>query len=102
VNISKDYSAKYIKVFDEFDNSNFATLRNIGISALHEIASLPKPERTKEHTTSKGEVKTPDEMTVRELRELKKQLKKRDAFIGCSFFIYNLSKLCISFNNKRT
>ncbi|ETJ39561.1 hypothetical protein Q604_UNBC06570G0001, partial [human gut metagenome] len=22
VNISKDYSAKYIKVFDEFDNSN--------------------------------------------------------------------------------
>lgn len=48
VNISKDYSAKYIKVFDEFDNSNFATLRNIGISALHEIASLPKPERTKE------------------------------------------------------
>ncbi|ASN69071.1 hypothetical protein 3S9_32 [uncultured Caudovirales phage] len=78
VNISKDYSAKYIKVFDEFDNSNFATLRNIGISALHEIASLPKPERTKEHTTSKGEVKTPDEMTVRELRELKKQLKQRD------------------------
>lgn len=72
VNISKDYSAKYIKVFDEFDNSNFATLRNIGISALHEIASLPKPERTK------GEVKTPDEMTVRELRELKKQLKQRD------------------------
>ena len=96
MNISKDYSAKYIKVFDEFDNSNFATLRNIGISALHEIASLPKPERTKEHTTSKGEVKTPDEMTVRELRELKKQLKKRDAFIGCSFFIYNLSKLYIS------
>lgn len=78
VNISKDYSAKYIKVFDEFDNSNFATLRNIGISALHEIASLPKPERTKEHTTAKGEVKTPDEMTVRELRELKKQLKQRD------------------------
>lgn len=78
VNISKDYSAKYIKVFDEFDNSNFATLRNIGISALHEIASLPKPERTKGHTTSKGEVKTPDEMTVRELRELKKQLKQRD------------------------
>ncbi|PTI13864.1 hypothetical protein BU094_05955 [Staphylococcus warneri] len=78
VNISKDYSAKYIKVFDEFDNSNFATLRNIGISALHEIASLPKPERTKEHTTSKGELKTPDEMTVRELRELKKQLKQRD------------------------
>lgn len=78
VNISKDYSAKYIKVFDEFDNSNFATLRNIGISALHEIATLPEPERTIEHTTSNGETKTPDEMTVRELRDLKKQLKQRD------------------------
>lgn len=78
VNISKDYSAKYIKVFDEFDNSNFATLRNIGISALHEIASLPEQERTVEHTTSKGETKTPDEMTVKELRELKKQLKQQE------------------------
>ena len=76
VNISKDYSAKYIKVFDEFDNSNFATLRNIGISALHEIATLPETERTKEHTTSTGETKTPDEMTVKELRELKKQIKQ--------------------------
>ncbi|MCO6331330.1 hypothetical protein [Staphylococcus epidermidis] len=39
---------------------------------------MPKPERTKGHTTSKGEVQTPDEMTVRELRDLKKQLKQRD------------------------
>lgn len=77
VNISKDYSAKYIKVFDEFDSSNFATLRNIGISALHEIATLPESERTIEHETSNGKTKTPDEMTVKELRELKKQLKQQ-------------------------
>ena len=51
---------------------------NLGMQALYEIATLPEPERTKEHTTSNGETKTPDEMTVKELRELKKQLKQRD------------------------
>lgn len=88
VNISKDYSAKYIKVFNEFNNSNFALTRNIGITALYELSQIPEEERTKEHMTEKGEVKTPDEMTVRELRELKKQLKQRDAFIGCGLFLF--------------
>ena len=54
------------------------TYTQLGLNALEMIATLPKEERTKEHTTSKGEVKTPDEMTVRELRELKKKLKQRD------------------------
>ncbi|MGI2254397.1 hypothetical protein [Staphylococcus cohnii] len=48
------------------------------MSIVYEISTLPEPERTKEHTTSKGETKTLDEMTVKELRELKKQLKQRD------------------------
>lgn len=68
---------RFIKVSEEFQ-SNMTTSSQIGLSVLYEIATLPEPERTKEHTTSKGEVKTPDEMTVRELRELKKQLKQRD------------------------
>lgn len=49
VNISKDYSAKYIKVFNEFNNSNFALTRNIGITALYELSQIPEEERTKEH-----------------------------------------------------
>lgn len=77
INLSYQESRKFIKVYDEFD-SNYVTSRNLGLNALEMIATLPEEERTKEHTTSKGEVKTPDEMTVRELRELKKQLKQRD------------------------
>ncbi|WP_426704426.1 DUF3102 domain-containing protein [Staphylococcus shinii] len=68
---------RFIKVSEEFQ-SNMTTSSQIGLSVLYEIATLPEPERTKEHTTSSGENKTPDEMTVRELRELKKQLKQRD------------------------
>jgi len=39
---------------------NSPTLENIGLTVLDLIASLPEPERTKEHTTEKGETKTPD------------------------------------------
>lgn len=75
----REYANKHIKVFEEFDGS---TSTQLGLSALYEISTLPEPERTKEHVTSKGETKTPDEMTVKELRELKKQLKKRDELIA--------------------
>lgn len=54
------------------------TLSHLGVTALNLIASLPEEEREKEHVTSKGETKTPDEMTVRELQELKKQLSRAE------------------------
>ncbi|EII2696320.1 DUF3102 domain-containing protein [Staphylococcus pseudintermedius] len=76
INMSVDYANKHIKVFEEFNNKSTST--SLHFNSLYEIATLPEPERTKEHTTSNGETKTPDEMTVRELRELKKQLKQRD------------------------
>ncbi|MCG1174819.1 DUF3102 domain-containing protein [Staphylococcus epidermidis] len=78
VNITRDYSSKYMRVYEEFNNSNVVSTRHLGVTALNELAQIPEIERTKEHTTSKGEVKTPDEMTVRELQDLKKQLKQRD------------------------
>lgn len=67
-----------MKVSEEYEDSNLTTSLNLGLNVLYQIATLPAPERTKEHITSNGETKTPDEMTVRELRELKKQLKQRD------------------------
>lgn len=59
-----------------------STYSHLGAKALYEIATLPEPERTKEHITSKGETKTPDGMTVKELRELKKKLKERDELLS--------------------
>lgn len=68
---------RFIKVSEEFQ-TNMTTSSQIGLNVLYEIATLPESERTIEHETSNGETKTPDEMTVRELRELKKELKQRD------------------------
>lgn len=77
VNLNQRVAQQMIKIYDTPELKTRMS-SNLGMQALYEIATLPEPERTKEHITSKGEVKTPDEMTVRELRELKKQLKQRD------------------------
>ena len=67
---------RFMKVAKELPNST--TYNNLGSNALYLITTLPMEERAKEHTTSKGEMKKPDEMTVRELQELKRQLKAKD------------------------
>lgn len=76
INMHHDTANKMMKIANEL-NSNSYTYMNLGSRALYEIATLPESERTKEHTTSSGETKMPDEMTVRELRELKKKLKEQ-------------------------
>ncbi|MGE7364450.1 DUF3102 domain-containing protein [Staphylococcus cohnii] len=77
VNLNQRVAQQMIKIYDTPELKTRMS-SNLGMQALYEIATLPEPERTKEHATSSGEIKTPDEMTVRELRELKKQLKQRD------------------------
>lgn len=67
---------KFMKVAEELPNDS--TFSHLGSSALYLITTLPEEERTQPHETAKGETKTPDEMTVRELQELKKQLKVKD------------------------
>lgn len=77
VNLNQRVAQQMIKIYDT-PELNARMSSDLGMQALYEIATLPESERTIEHTTLKGETKTPDEMTVKELRELKKQLKQRD------------------------
>ncbi|CAI3338484.1 hypothetical protein CIRMBP1307_00347 [Enterococcus cecorum] len=67
---------RFMKVANELPNVE--TLQHLGTTALYLITQIPEEEREKEHTTSKGETKKVDEMTVRELQELKKQLKEKE------------------------
>lgn len=73
VNIDRTLATRLMKIADEFYETKYATWHNIGYRVLYEIATLPPAEREKPHTIpSTGEVKTVDEMTVRELREVKR------------------------------
>jgi Tfp pilus assembly protein PilO len=71
---------RMMKVAEELPNTT--TLSHLGSTALYLIATLPEEEREKEHQTSKGELKTPDQMTVREIQELKKQIQQKDKQIA--------------------
>lgn len=76
IGIQEREAQRFMKIANELPNAT--TWSALGTRALYLIATLPEEERTKEHVTEKGETKTPDEMTVRELQELKKQLKAKD------------------------
>ncbi|MFM9327968.1 DUF3102 domain-containing protein [Paenibacillus mesotrionivorans] len=55
-----------------------STYSHLGLKALYEIATLPPEERERDHTLKSGETKSPAEMTVRELREVKEALRKAE------------------------
>jgi len=78
IEINKQQAHRFVKVFEEFSGTKVTTSLHLGLSTLYEIATLPPEHREAEHVTSKGEIKTPDEMTVKELRELKRQLKETE------------------------
>ncbi|MCY1619727.1 DUF3102 domain-containing protein [Staphylococcus pettenkoferi] len=77
VNMSRSTARRFMKVAEN-PELNSPSMANLGTSILYEIATLPDEEREKEHLTSSGEKKTPDEMTQRELQDLKRQLKQRN------------------------
>ncbi|MGQ8811929.1 DUF3102 domain-containing protein [Bacillus sp. TSA_128.2] len=76
IGMSRNQATKFITVYEELD-VNDSTSNQIGLEALYLISTMPEEQRDKPHTIpSTGETKTVDEMTVRELREVKKALKQ--------------------------
>ena len=80
IGIDRSEAFKFMKVAEKLPNVE--TFQHLGSTALYIMTTIPEEERTKQHETSKGETKTPDQMTVRELSELKKQLKQKDERIS--------------------
>lgn len=76
IGINKDFASQSMKVSKELKNVD--TFRHLGVRALYLITSIPEEERQKEHITENGQLKTPDQMTVKELNKLKKKLQQKD------------------------
>lgn len=79
IGLTKDFVSKAMRVTDNL--GNFETSRNIGLEALYQIATLPPEQREVEHEIN-GKTKLPEDMTVRELREVKRQLKAEQERVG--------------------
>jgi len=70
--LDKDFVSKSMKIANELPN--FETLRNLGTTALHLIATLPEEEKQEQIE----KIEQGDTPTVRELQEVKRKLKLKD------------------------
>ncbi|MEG0471099.1 MAG: DUF3102 domain-containing protein [Solibacillus sp.] len=76
VGMDRAKADKFIRVFEEFGRNELTSTQR-GLDALYQIATMPEEQRDQPHTIpSTGATKTVNEMTVRELREVKAELKK--------------------------
>lgn len=75
--IDRSLATRAMKISSQL-TPNYATSHNLGTEALYLIATMPLEERDKPQQLNSGETKKLDEMTVRELREVKKKLKQRE------------------------
>ncbi|MFS9164910.1 DUF3102 domain-containing protein [Streptococcus salivarius] len=72
IGIDKDFAYKSMKIVEELPNVE--TLRLLGTTALHLIATLPEEEKQEQIE----KIEQGDTPTVRELQEVKRKLKLKD------------------------
>lgn len=72
IGIDKDFAYKSMKIVEELPNVE--TLRHLGTTALHLIATLPEEEKQEQIE----KIEQGDTPTVRELQEVKRKLKLKD------------------------
>lgn len=72
IGIDKDFAYKSMKIVEELPNVE--TLRHLGTTALHLIATLPEEEKQEQIE----KIEQGDTPTVRELQEVKRELKLKD------------------------
>lgn len=78
IEMTPQHANRFVKVFEELGANRTSGFDLVGVKALYEIATLPSEEREREHILKSGAIKTPDDMTVKELREVKKALKEAE------------------------
>lgn len=72
IGIDKDFAYKSMKIVEKLPNVE--TLRHLGTTALHLIATLPEEEKQEQIE----KIEQGDTPTVRELQEVKRKLKLKD------------------------
>lgn len=72
IGIDKDFAYKSMKIVEELPNVE--TLRHLGTTALHLIATLPEEEKQEQIE----KIEQGESPTVRELQEVKRKLKLKD------------------------
>lgn len=77
IGFTQDTARRFVRIYEDLGDSKHVTTRDLGVNALYELTQIPVDQRDVEHTVN-GKTKTPDEMTVKELREVKKALKDRE------------------------